>query len=144
MADTVSKRVRSKMMTAVRSSGNKTTEGRLISFFRTHGISGWRRKSHLYGKPDFVFVEKKIAIFADGCFWHGHTCRNVSPVTNAKFWATKIDRNKKRDSKVKLKLRAMGWSVFRIWECAIAKGKIPTRLLRMLTAPYLRVDARGE
>lgn len=144
MTDTVPKRVRSKIMTAVRSTGNETTEGRLISFFRVHKIYGWKRKSNLFGKPDFVFRDKKIAIFADGCFWHGHTCRNVSPKTNKEFWATKIKRNKARDTKVKAKLRSMGWCVFRIWECAITEGRISSRLLRMLTATNSELMRAGN
>jgi len=144
MADTVSKRVRSKIMTAVKSFGNKSTEGLLVQYFRAHKTTGWRRNSSVFGKPDFVFPDKKIAIFADGCFWHGHKCRNVSPKTNRAFWRTKVIRNRARDKRVNLKLRKLGWHVYRIWECAISKNRISKKLLELLTAPYRRVDGRGK
>lgn len=144
MTDTVSKRVRSKIMQAVRSAGNKSTEGRLISIFRARGITGWRRHAKVEGRPDFVFPKRKIAVFADGCFWHGHTCRNVSPKTNKKFWTEKIEGNKLRAKRVNVRLRALGWHVYRIWECSITKGQIPKRLFEMLTATYRRVDGRGK
>jgi hypothetical protein len=71
MADVFSKRKRSQIMAAVRSKGNKTTELKLISIFRVNGIVGWRRNKKITGSPDFVFRKKRIALFVDGCFWHG-------------------------------------------------------------------------
>lgn len=119
-------------MAAVKGFGNKTTEGRLIEYFRANKIVGWRRQSALFGRPDFVFPDKKVAIFADGCFWHGHNCRNVTPKANKAFWAQKIRQNKARAKKVNVRLRADGWSVYRIWECAILKNRLPSGLLKRL------------
>ena len=118
-------------MRAVKSSGNRSTELKLIEFFRAHKITGWRRNYSLFGKPDFTFPKKRVVVFADGCFWHGHTCRNLSPSANKEFWEKKIDRNKKRDRLVSRELRKKGWSVVRIWECEIKK-KIPARKVKML------------
>ena len=121
MSDNFSKLQRSQIMSRVRSRKNKSTELRLISFFKENKITGWRRGYALFGKPDFVFPKKKIAIFADGCFWHGHDCRNLSPASNKVYWQTKILRNKERDRLVSKILKERGWKVVRIWECEITK-----------------------
>ncbi|MEJ1414259.1 MAG: very short patch repair endonuclease [Candidatus Sedimenticola sp. (ex Thyasira tokunagai)] len=73
-------------------------------------------RSSLPGKPDIVFKGKKLAVFVDGCFWHGCPEHGTSPKTNVEFWAKKIAANKERDKKVDHKLRSLGWSVIRIWE----------------------------
>lgn len=131
MADVFSKQTRSEVMRAVKSSGNRSTELRLISAFREHKITGWRRNYSLFGKPDFVFPKKKLAVFCDGCFWHGHGCRNLSPKQNADYWQEKIAKNKKRDRKVSRELRSRGWEVVRIWECEIANGKYVKKLAKI-------------
>jgi DNA mismatch endonuclease, patch repair protein len=113
----------SKAMRAVKSNRNKSTELRLIEYFKQNKITGWRRKYPLVGKPDFVFPLKRIVVFADGCFWHGHNCRNLTPKTNQDYWHKKIDRNKKRDKAVAKLLRLNGWTVIRIWECNIYSQK---------------------
>ena len=73
MADVFSKRKRSQVMAAIRSKGNKDTELKLAAILRAHGIKGWRRHRPLPGKPDFIFPKHRLAVFVDGCFWHG--CR---------------------------------------------------------------------
>jgi DNA mismatch endonuclease Vsr len=70
MADVFSRSKRSQIMSRVKSTGNRTTELRLIEVFRKYGFRGWRRKSRIFGRPDFVFPEHRIAVFVDGCFWH--------------------------------------------------------------------------
>lgn len=123
MADTFSKQKRSEIMRAVKSKGNKSTEERLIHFFRYNKISGWRRNYNLLGHPDFVFPKHKTVVFADGCFWHGHGCRNVSPSQNADYWKKKIQRNQERDKTITKALAKQGWEVVRIWECEIKHQK---------------------
>jgi DNA mismatch endonuclease (patch repair protein) len=71
MADVFSKKKRSEIMAAVKSTNNKNTELKLISIFRTNKIIGWRRAQRLPGNPDFVFHRERLAVFVDGCFWHG-------------------------------------------------------------------------
>lgn len=71
MADVFSKAKRSQIMQRVKSSGNKSTEEKLIQYFSERNITGWRRHYNVKGHPDFVFLDKHIAIFVDGCFWHG-------------------------------------------------------------------------
>ena len=72
MNDTFTKKKRSQIMKAVKSKGNISTEIKLIKLFKEKKIKGWRRNYKLFGNPDFVFPKSKIALFADGCFWHGH------------------------------------------------------------------------
>jgi DNA mismatch endonuclease (patch repair protein) len=73
VADVFTKKKRSQVMAAIRSTGNRANELRLAAIFRAHGITGWRRHQALPGKPDFVFRRERLAVFVDGCFWHG--CR---------------------------------------------------------------------
>ncbi|MGB2980332.1 MAG: very short patch repair endonuclease [Candidatus Zixiibacteriota bacterium] len=115
-------------MRAVRSTGNKSTELSLIYVFRNNSIKGWRRNYKLLGSPDFVFPKKRIVVFADGCFWHGHNCRNTKPENHADYWEKKIRRNKSRDKFITKALKQAGWHVIRIWECEIKKSKLPKNL----------------
>ncbi len=108
-------------MRSVKSRDNKSTELRLIDFFKSNNIKGWRRNYKLYGKPDFVFPKLKIVVFTDGCFWHGHDCRNLTPKQNSDYWSKKITKNKIRDIDVSEKLSKSGWSVVRIWECELKR-----------------------
>jgi DNA mismatch endonuclease (patch repair protein) len=124
MTDTFSKAERSVIMQKIKSKGNKSTEERLITLFKEHNIKGWRRNYHLKGKPDFVFPNKKIVVFADGCFWHGHHCRNIIPKQNASYWNKKRQRNIERDQKVTQDLATKGWTVLRFWECDIKKQNV--------------------
>lgn len=124
MVDTFSKEKRSEIMRAVKSKGNKSTEIKLIQIFKEYHIKGWRRNYKLLGKPDFVFPKLRIVIFADGCFWHGHGCRNIRPANNAEYWQRKIQRNVERDKRITKELEQKNWQVIRIWECEIHKKDI--------------------
>ncbi|MBZ2206455.1 very short patch repair endonuclease [Massilia soli] len=110
---------RSKLMSRIRGSGNLSTELRVIEIFRRLGIAGWRRKSNLIGRPDFVFHRERVVVFVDGCFWHGcPTCGKVSK-SNIEYWTPKIIANKSRDLRVSRQLRKDGWAVIRVWECRL-------------------------
>jgi DNA mismatch endonuclease (patch repair protein) len=126
---------RGQLMALVRSTGNQRTERRLAALLREAGIAGWRRHQNLPGKPDFVWRTAKVAVFVDGCFWHGHDCgKNISPKTNAKAWKEKIERNRARDRRVAARLRREGWRVARIWECTLDRSaqRCIARIRRML------------
>ena len=123
MADTFTIEQRSQIMRQVKSNRNKSTELKLIHFFKENSIRGWRRNCNLFGRPDFVFPLTKQAVFVDGCFWHGHNCRNTEPKDNKDYWQQKISRNKKRDRTVNKTLAAKGWTVIRIWECQLKNEK---------------------
>ena len=88
MADIWTKAKRSDVMSRIRGSGNKDTELKLMAVFRLHSVTGWRRKAPVFGKPDFVFPQLKLAVFVDGCFWHGCPIHATQPKTNAEFWQT--------------------------------------------------------
>jgi DNA mismatch endonuclease (patch repair protein) len=122
MSDTISPKKRSEIMKANKPKGNKSTEQKLIKLFKEFSIKGWRRNYKIANAfPDFVFLKKKVAIFADGCFWHGHNCRTLRPKTNRKYWDEKIKKNRERDKDIKERIEAKGWKVVRIWECEIEK-----------------------
>lgn len=121
MADIWPQSKRSQVMSQIRSHGNKETELRLIEILRASKITGWRRKQRLIGKPDFVFRKQRLAVFVDGCFWHGCPRCYKRPSSNQEFWDAKIARNRKRDRIVARELRMGGWQVIRIWHHELAK-----------------------
>ncbi len=110
-------------MSRIRSRGNRATELRLIALMREHGITGWRRNARVFGNPDFIFSAAKLAVFVDGCFWHGCPRHATMPATNRAFWKAKLARNAQRDHEVTRALRKAGWRVLRVWECALTRGR---------------------
>lgn len=66
-------------------------------------------------RPDVVFTRRRLAVFVDGCFWHGCPEHGRKPKRNAHYWAPKIERNIERDREQELRLRDAGWDVIRIW-----------------------------
>lgn len=131
MPDVFSIRKRSEVMSHIRSSGNKDTELALVRLFRKAGITGWRRNQPVFGRPDFVFREARLAIFVDGCFWHGCVKHSRPPQTNRAYWRKKMIRNKARDRSSSRALRKKGWRVLRIWEHELAR-KNEARLLQRI------------
>lgn len=129
--DTLTKGERSKLMAKVRGHGNRSTEILLLKLFRQNKITGWRRHLDMFGKPDFIFPKSKLAIFVDGCFWHGCPKHGTQPAGNRSFWKRKFARNKDRDRLVSRILRAYGWQVVRIWEHELAR-KNEARLLNRI------------
>ncbi len=82
MVDVFTKQKRSQVMSRIRGSGNKETELALISLFKRRRITGWRRNQKVFGKPDFVFRSVRVAVFVDGCFWHGCPKHGTLPANN--------------------------------------------------------------
>ena len=141
MADVFTKDKRSEIMKGIRSSGNKSTELKLINYFSSNHITGWRRKYDVKGHPDFVFLDRKIAIFVDGCFWHGHDCRNTRPADNSDYWSKKRERNIKHDKEITELFRSRGWTVIRIWECELKKNMFEETMTAVETAIRSNVSA---
>lgn len=113
---------RSENMRAIRSSGNRTTEIRLKAMLAQRAISGWRlHEKEIPGVPDFFFSNERAAIFIDGCFWHGCPKCGHIPKTNRAYWRAKIARNRARDARITRRLRRVGFSVVRLWECDLRK-----------------------
>jgi DNA mismatch endonuclease (patch repair protein) len=135
MADIWSKAKRSEVMARIRGRGNRTTEVRLAALFRAQGITGWRRQYPLPGRPDFAFPARRLAVFVDGCFWHGCPRHGTLPKGNARFWWEKLARNRARDREVNRELRRRGWRVIRLWEHELlpsAEARVVGRLRRSL------------
>lgn len=116
MGDVFSKAKRSLIMSAIRSRGNKDTEMKMVAIFRAHRITGWRRHLPLPGRPDFAFRKERVAVFVDGCFWHGCPKHCRMPATNSPYWTKKIQRNRDRNIVANRLLQANGWRIIRIWE----------------------------
>ena len=134
MTDVFDKKKRSNIMRQVKSKKNKSTELRLIEIFKQNHITGWRRSYPVQGHPDFVFQKQKIAVFVDGCFWHGHDCRNTRPAEHHEYWQQKREYNMKHDQEVTTIFESRGWTVLRIWECELMeknKSALAKRLLRI-------------
>ena len=119
MSDIFDKSKRSEIMKKVRSKNNKSTELKLIQIFKENNIHGWRRNYKVKVHSDFVFLNKKIAIFVDGCFWHGHNFRNTKPKENQEYWDKKRERNMKHDKEITEYFENRGWTVIRIRECEL-------------------------
>jgi DNA mismatch endonuclease, patch repair protein len=131
MADVFTKPKRSEVMSRIRSNGNKDTELALIRVFRAQRITGWRRNQPVFGKPDFVFPKRRLAVFVDGCFWHGCPQHATKPKSNVEFWQKKLDATKVRDRLVTRTLRSAGWLVLRIWEHELTGKNVPRLVARV-------------
>jgi DNA mismatch endonuclease (patch repair protein) len=131
MADVFTAEKRALVMSAIRSRGNQSTEVRLAQLLRLNRITGWRRNLALPGRPDFAFRKERVAVFVDGCFWHGCPKHFKRPKSSRKFWDEKIARNKARDAKVGRELRKLGWKVLRIWEHALSRREAVKSLRRV-------------
>jgi DNA mismatch endonuclease, patch repair protein len=130
MADVFTKKKRSQVMAAIRSRGNKDTELKLAAILRAAGITGWRRHQAVPGHPDFVFRREHIAVFVDGCFWHGCPKHGRKPGSNRAYWLPKLRRNQERDDEVSRCLYSAGWTVIRLWEHDLASPQRCTARIR--------------
>ena len=131
MTDVLTSAQRSYNMSRIRSAHTKPEMSvrRLL-----HGM-GFRYRLHvpnLAGKPDLVFPRARAILFVHGCFWHMHRCRygRRTPSTNRDFWTLKLSSNAERDRRNRKALRAEGWRVFEVWECAT---KDEAKLIAKLT-----------
>ena len=108
---------RSRAMGKVRGKGNKSTESRLRFALVSAGIHGWKlHPKDITACPDFYFTTERLAVFVDGCFWHGCTKCGHVPKTNPGFWKTKLKRNRMRDRRHTRMLKEQGIVVIRFWE----------------------------
>lgn len=186
MPDVFTPAKRSEVMARIHSRGNRDTEQALAKLFRRYGITGWRRQVLIRGaavgphgsrlkaaplrrpawrvRPDFVFPRQRLAVFVDGCFWHG--CPKHSPPrrwlrksvmpgtprpvrgqgtsrTGKRFWREKLAANRARDRQVNRLLRAAGWRVLRIWEHELAAAAKRLRPRKPLSPHLSTAAARG-
>lgn len=129
---------RSRIMRAIKGSGNKTTEWKFRLALVRAGIRNWNvRPDGVTGNPDFLFYKSSVIVFVDGCFWHAcPICRKL-PKTNIDFWEAKFDRNRAKDSRITQELENKGYTVLRFWEHDI-KGNINgciDMLLKIIETP---------
>lgn len=127
-------------MSTIRLKGNRSTEWRLRAALVAAGIRGW--KMHLRslpGMPDFAFPTLKLAIFVDGCFWHGcWRCARRVPRNNRAYWAPKLRANVKRARRINRQLRRHGYAVIRIWEHELRAPRPVRALIARLSSPVRR------
>lgn len=167
MADVFTQAKRSQVMSRIRGRGNKETELALAKLLRAAGITGWRRhvavsigrrrggetpiagtrrspeirdssRRLLRVRPDFVFRQARVALFVDGCFWHGCPKHSNMPANNRAFWLEKLTGNKGRDRLVTRALRRNGWRVLRIWEHELTRknqGRCVEQIRLLLALP---------
>jgi DNA mismatch endonuclease (patch repair protein) len=125
---------RSAVMRAVKS--RDTNPERAVRALLRLIAPGYRlHRGDLPGKPDIVYVSRKLAIFVHGCFWHGHDCARGAraPKTNAAYWRNKIALNRARDEKTLAAYAAMGWRTFVVFECELKdKAALAVRLAETL------------
>lgn len=144
MADVFTKKKRSEIMAAVRSTGNKLTETSLSAMFHRNGIKGWRRHLPLPGKPDFTFRQQRVVVFVDGCFWHGCPKHLRMPASNRRYWIRKIKRNQVRDRTVIRELRRLCWHALRLWEHELRdERRVVRRVTDVLKRSVPRLQLRA-
>lgn len=111
---------RSQVMSRIRGR-NTAPEQMLRSAVWARGLRYRLHTRTPVGRPDLVFAGRKVAIFIDGCFWHGCPEHYVSPRSRRRFWSAKLRENVERDRKQTLQLEASGWRVCRLWECDVVE-----------------------
>jgi len=120
-------------MSRIRSK-NTVPEVKLRKLLFATGVKGYRIHYDLPGKPDIVFVKRKIAVFIDGCFWHKCPIDFQEPESHKEYWTKKIQSNVDRDKKVNDQLKSDGWTVIRIWEHEVKKE--PEMVVRKIIALF--------
>jgi DNA mismatch endonuclease (patch repair protein) len=96
----------------------------------TAGVRGYRKHWQVDGRPDFSWPGLKVAVFVDGCFWHGCTRCKYLPRSRVRFWRDKIETNTRRDRRVSSRLRRAGWTVIRVRECAVRRESALRKIVR--------------
>ena len=121
MGDIFTKEKRSWVMSRIRGTNTKI-DLQMNEILKGLGFP-YRMYPKMYGNPDFIFEEEKIAIFCEGDFWHGYNYHKKKSLSK-KYWRDKIENNMKRDIRITRKLRREGWSVLRFWEHDIERRTV--------------------
>lgn len=149
MADNLTPEDRQKTMRAVKGKGTKL-EKSLFSMLAGMGLKGWKKNvSNIVGKPDIIFLDQKIAIFIDGCFWHGcPICQRKLPETNREYWKRKIARNVQLAKTHNQQLADEGWKVIRIWEHEMkneaGKREIRAKISQAIDQEATQYEQKGD
>ncbi|KXU38322.1 very short patch repair endonuclease [Ventosimonas gracilis] len=148
MTDVVASATRSRMMSGIRAR-NTRPEMQVRQILHRMGFRFRLHVRKLPGTPDIVLPRWRAAIFVHGCFWHGHDCPDFRlPKTRTDFWQDKISRNRHNDNNARQALRATGWRVGIVWECALRGvnrngDKLASQLERWLHSKTAEVEIRG-
>ena len=119
--DKLTKEQRHRCMSAIK--GRNTKPEILVrKFLFSRGFRYRLNHPRLPGHPDLVLRKYRTVIFVNGCFWHGHDCRNTRPAENQEYWQKKRERNIKHDKEVTAMFESRDWKVLRIWECELKKS----------------------
>jgi DNA mismatch endonuclease (patch repair protein) len=135
MADILDRKTRSYVMSRIRKTGNRSTELRAIEVLRTHGIRGWIcHPRHIPGTPDLYFPAQRLAVFLQGCFWHGCASCGLGklPKSRREYWIPKLASNRIRDARIRRTLQRAGYRTTWIWEHELKGESWLPRLLRRL------------
>lgn|SRR5882724_5292020 len=145
MSDRYSSATRSYVMSRIRGRDTKA-EMRLRRELWARGVRGYRTHGSVPGRPDIVWSGVRVAVFVDGCFWHGcPSCRIPTPALRRDYWGPKLRRNRMRDRLVVRELRRLGWTVVRLWEhqVLIDPGKCAERVAGVHARALLSRTAHG-
>jgi DNA mismatch endonuclease (patch repair protein) len=145
MPDIVDKQTRSRMMSRIRARDTKP-ELALRAALRRRGLCGYRvHWRGVPGRPDIAYPGRRLAIFVDGAYWHGHPDYFVFGKSGP-FWDEKIRRNMERDREVDAHLFAAGWRSFRVWDFEILQDAdaVAARLAPVIEAARAPIRPRSQ
>ncbi|HJV86596.1 MAG TPA: very short patch repair endonuclease [Noviherbaspirillum sp.] len=144
MADTLTPQERSKRMSRIKSKDTQL-EMDVRRALYARGLRYTVHDASLPGKPDMVFKGRRLAVFINGCFWHGHRCPiGHVPKSNSSFWKSKIATNRTRDARNIHRLRAMDWTVVSVWECSMQTQARARESIDKLEARIRKVAPRRK
>jgi len=148
MTDVVDSATRSRMMSGIRAR-NTRPEMQVRQILHRMGFRFRLHVRKLPGTPDIVLSRWRAVVFVHGCFWHGHDCPYFRlPKTRTDFWREKISRNQYKDYSARQSLRAVGWRVGIVWECALRGAdrnieNVARQLEQWLHTETAEVEIRG-
>ncbi len=120
---------RSEIMARIRS-GDTQPELAVRRYLHARGLRFRVHRTALPGKPDIVLPRYQAAIYVNGCFWHGHSCKDGRrPKSNTQYWDEKLDRNLARDRELGDRLAALEWRRIVVWECESKDPEVLERLV---------------
>ncbi len=125
---------RSEIMARIRSEDTQP-ELAVRRYLHARGLRFRLHSAALPGKPDIVLPRYRAAVYVNGCFWHGHSCRDGRrPKSNTAYWDKKLDRNVLRDATSEYQLAARGWKRIVAWGCESKNPEALERLVAEITS----------
>jgi len=135
MPDKFDKQTRSAIMSKIKDK-NTSLEVNFRKLLWRKGLKRYRIHYNLPGKPDIVFVSRKIVMFLDGDFWHGYNWKKLGKIPPKKYWQGKIQKNIDRAKRYNKQLKRDGWIVLRFWEHDIKKN--PEKCIKKIKKEFER------